>query len=230
MPDIDPSDVLPQNNLPSPSAQWGRALEKRLLNVEKRLLIDNQDIAGQNRTTAATLASISEQLTDISDAQAELVSQQAQLIETQAMVPVTKVFSDEGTEVITSIGMVTLPVTSLEGGGSRDRLSVLSSLYASPVSGSITASLVFYGPSGEFYRSPQLNPAITPLTFGTSVTNPSSSPDDIYFVEWEIYGSPVGQQVDYWVSSVVSTSQSDLSPGLLSEPPVIESEQQEEEI
>ena len=67
MPDIDPTDVLPVNNLPAPSAPWGRAMEKRLRDVEKRLVAGGQDIAGQNRNTAATLQGLSEQLVRASE-------------------------------------------------------------------------------------------------------------------------------------------------------------------
>lgn len=67
MPDIDPTDVLPINNLPVPSAPWGRAMEKRLLALEKQSVAGGQDIAGQNRNTAATLQGLSEQLAEMFD-------------------------------------------------------------------------------------------------------------------------------------------------------------------
>lgn len=67
MPDIDPTDVLPVNNLPAPSAPWGRAMEKRLRALEKAVVFGDQDIQGQNRTTAAQLASISEQLNRLAE-------------------------------------------------------------------------------------------------------------------------------------------------------------------
>lgn len=82
MPDIDPTDVLPVNNLPAPSAPWGRAMEKRLRALEKAVVFGDQDIAGQNRTTAAQLAAISEQLTDLSDAQQILAATVTRLNET----------------------------------------------------------------------------------------------------------------------------------------------------
>lgn len=191
MPDIDPTDVLPVNNLPAPSAPWGRAMEKRLRALEKGVVADSQDIAGQNRNTAATLQGLADSVNRI---------------------PVTDVFTDSiGGAMIPTIGFWDLPVGGLIGGGTHNKLSVLSSINITPLTaGVFNASLrgLLWRkdlPPEDLEYGYSLRSDNRSIVFGGSMRIDRTSEEDFAQFYWRVTG-PAGINFDAQTSTQITKS------------------------
>jgi microcystin-dependent protein len=59
---VDSIDVLPPNNLPDRSVDWGRALTDEVVALRRALTTVEQSLLGENRTNAANIANVADQI------------------------------------------------------------------------------------------------------------------------------------------------------------------------